>query len=474
MRAQPPEPAPAPAPAPGPAGPVPAARSRWRLIRGDVLHFLDDPGSGVDGAGTPSYAYHADGGLLIEGGLVRFCGAWTGAEAAAPPGTQRIDHRGKLICPGFIDAHIHYPQTDMVASPGHGLLDWLERYAFPAERRFADAQWAQEVAEFFCAELLRNGTTCALVFGTVHPQSVDALMSVAQRLGLRLVAGKVMMDRNCPEFLRDTAQSSYDDSKRLIERWHGAGRLRYAITPRFAATSSLEQLEAAGALAREHPDVPVHSHVAENVAEVELIRQLYPWSRSYLDVYDRFGLLKPDSIYAHGIYLDAQDRRRMAERDTAIAFCPTSNLFLGSGLLDLRQALDAGVRVAMGTDVGGGTSFSMLRTLGSAYQVAHLKGYVLSPLRAFYLATLAGARALGLAQQVGNFAPGKEADFIVLDADATPLLARRMAAAQSLEERLFLWLTLGDDRAVEASYVLGEPLWQRPGRAAHAPPRSAP
>jgi guanine deaminase len=218
----------------------------------------------------------------------------------------------------------------------------------------------------------------------------------------------------------------------------------------------------------------VHSHVAENVAEVELIRQLYPWSRSYLDVYDRFGLLKPDSIYAHGIYLDAQDRRRMAERDTAIAFCPTSNLFLGSGLLDLRQALDAGVRVAMGTDVGGGTSFSMLRTLGSAYQVAHLKGYVLSPLRAFYLATLAGARALGLAQQVGNFAPGKEADFIVLDADATPLLARRMAAAQSLEERLFLWLTLGDDRAVEASYVLGEPLWQRPGRAAHAPPRSGP
>jgi guanine deaminase len=456
-----------------PADPA-AARSGWQLVRGDVLHFLGDPGSAPDGSGAvggqngPSYEYHADGGLLIEDGRVRFCGAWVQAAAAAPPDAQHIDHRGKLICPGFVDTHVHYPQTDIIASPGHGLLDWLDRYALPAERRFADEALAREVAEFFCAELLRNGTTSALVFGTVHPQSVDAFMGVAQARNLRMVAGKVMMDRNCPDTLRDTALSSYEDSKRLIERWHGLDRLRYAITPRFAATSSDQQLEAAGALAREYPDVPVHSHVAENTAEVELIRALFPWSRSYLDVYEHFGLLKPHSVYAHGIYLDAQDRHRMAEHDTAIAFCPTSNLFLGSGLLDLRQALDEGVRVGVATDVGGGTSFSMLRTLGAAYQVAHLKGYVLPALRAFYLATLAGARALGLAQAIGNFAPGKEADFIVLDAAATPLLARRMASAQSLEERLFLWLTLGDDRAIEASYIMGTRMWQRPEPVAGA------
>jgi guanine deaminase len=444
----------------------------WRLVRGEMLHFLDDPGPGPQAGSSPAYAHHADGGLLIENGRVRCCGSWTEVQAAAPPAAQLIEHRGKLICPGFIDTHIHYPQTDIIASPGHGLLDWLDRYAFPAERRFADPAVAQEVAAFFCQELLRNGTTSALVFGTVHPQSVDALMGVAQGLGLRLVAGKVMMDRNCPETLRDTAQSSYDDSKRLIERWHGTGRLGYAITPRFAATSSIEQLEAAGALAREFADVPVHSHVAENTAEVALIRELFPGSRSYLDVYDRFGLLKPHSVYAHGIYLDAHDRRRLVEHETAIAFCPTSNLFLGSGLLDLRQALDEGVRVGVATDVGGGTTFSMLRTLGAAYQVAHLKGYVLSALRAFYVATLAGARALGLAGQIGNFAPGKEADFIVLDGAATPLLARRMAAAQSLEERLFLWLTLGDDRAIAATYVMGEPQWQRPEAMGKEPARS--
>jgi len=433
-----------------------------RLIRGEILHFLDDPGHDPGGDGAAAFEHHVDGGLLIENGLVRHCGPWAEAAASAPPGTPSTDHRGRLILPGFVDTHVHYPQTDIIASPGRGLLDWLERYAFPAERRFEDPAVAQEVAGFFCDELLRNGTTTALVFGTVHPQSVDALFGVALRRGLRLLAGKVMMDRNCPDFLRDTAQSSYDDSKRLIERWQGAGRLGYAITPRFAATSSEEQLEAAGALAREFPDIPVHSHVAENTAEVALIRELYPWSRSYLDVYDRHGLLKAHSVYAHGIYLDAHDRRRMAESGTALAFCPTSNLFLGSGLLDLRQAIDGGMRVGIGSDVGGGTSFSLLRTLGAGYQVAHLNGYVMSPLQAFYLATLSGARALGLASRIGNFAPGKEADFIVLDAAATPLLARRMAAAQTLAERLFLWMTLGDDRAIAASYVMGEPQWQRP------------
>jgi len=434
--------------------------ARWQLIRGDILHFLADPGeNGQDDPRT--HEYLSGGGLLIENGRVVRCGVWKEVAAAAPPGTQCVDYSGKLILPGFVDTHIHYPQTDIIASPGHGLLDWLERYTFPAECNFADTAHAVEVAEFFCEELLRNGTTTALVFGTVHPQSVDAFLGVAGRRGLRMVAGKVMMDRHCPEFLRDTAQSAYDDSKRLIETWHGIARLGYAITPRFAITSSEAQMEMVGALAREYPTLSVHSHVAENQAEVAWVRKLYPWSRSYLDVYDRYGLLRPGAVYAHCIYLDENDRKRMAESGSSAAFCPTSNFFLGSGLFDLRQALDEGMSVGVATDVGGGTSFSMLRTLGAAYFVSHLKGYVLSPLRAFYLATLAGAKVLGMEALIGNFLSGREADFVVLDPFATPLLARRMAAAQSLEERLFLWLTLGDDRAIEATHVMGEIQWRR-------------
>ncbi|GAB2181706.1 guanine deaminase [Denitratisoma sp. agr-D3] len=432
-----------------------------QLIRGDVLHFLADPGEDAVEARGHGYEHHAEGALLLADGRIVACGSWDAVSAQAPADTPCIDHRGRMILPGFVDTHIHYPQTDVIASPGHGLLDWLERYTFPAERHFADPQWGSEVAEFFCDELLRNGTTTGLVFGTVHPESVDAFFTVAEKRRLRMVAGKVLMDRHCPEFLRDTAQSGYDQSKALIQRWQGRGRLGYAITPRFAITSSEAQMEAVAALAREFPDLPVHTHVAENQAEVAWVRELYPWSRSYLDVYDHYGLLRPGAVYAHCIYLDEHDRRRMAESGATAAFSPTSNLFLGSGLFDLRQALDDGVAVGVATDVGGGTSFSMLRTLAAAYQVAHLKGHVLSPLRAFYLATLAGARALGLGAQIGNFQPGKEADFIVLDPAATPLLARRMGRAETLEEKLFLWLTLGDDRAISHTYVLGQPVWQR-------------
>jgi len=427
-----------------------------QLIRGEVLHFLSDPGDPAPGAVAAGYQHFNDGGLLIADGRIVLCGHWSEVAKAAAAGTSCIDHSGCLILPGFVDTHVHYPQTDVIASPGHGLLDWLERYTFPAEGKFIDQDWGVEVAEFFCDELLRNGTTTALVFGTVHPQSVEAFFSVAQRRRLRMVAGKAMMDRNCPDYLRDTAISSYDESKRLIDTWHGVGRLGYAITPRFAITSSDAQLEAAGALAREYPALPVHTHVAENPAEVAWVKELFPWSRSYLDVYDRHGLLRPSSVLAHCLYLDDLDRRRMAASGASASFCPTSNLFLGSGLFDLRQALDAGVRVSVGSDVGAGTSFSMLRTLACAYQVAHLKDYVLSPLRSFYLGTLAGAAALGIDDVIGNFLPGKEADFIILDPCATPLLGRRMAIAQSLEERLFIWLTLGDDRAVKHTYVMGE------------------
>lgn len=429
-----------------------------KLVRGSILHFLRAPIINGD-ADSSAYEYYADGGLLLQSGKVVQCGEWNAVldvANAAHADIEHVDHRGRLIIPGFIDTHIHYAQTDVLASPGRGLLDWLERYTFPAEHAFEDAVWATGVAEFFCDELLRNGTTTALVFGTVHPQSVDAFFSVTQKRGMRMVAGKVMMDRHCPDFLRDTAQSSYDDSKRLIESWHGVDRLSYAITPRFAITSTEEQMEAAGALAKTYPQLAIHSHVAENQAEVAWVKELYPWSRSYLDVYDRYGLLREGAVYAHCIYLNGDDRQRMAETGSSAAFSPTSNLFLGSGLFDLQQAMQSGMNIGIATDVGGGTSFSMLRTLAAAYQVAHLKNYVLPPLHAFYLATLAGANVLGLDHVIGNFETGKEADFVVLDPEATPIIKRRMQSCQTLEEQLFVWQTLGDDRAIAATYITGE------------------
>jgi guanine deaminase len=352
-------------------------------------------------------------------------------------------------------------QTDIVGSHGRRLLEWLETYTFPAERAFADAGHAQEVAEFFVQELLRNGTTTALVMGSVHPGSVDAIFAAAQRRGMRLIAGKVMMDRNCPEDLRDTAASSYADSKALIEKWHGKGRLQYAITPRFAPTSSPEQLTAAGRLAAEHPDAFVHTHLSENEEEVEWVRKLFPERRNYLDVYDHYGLVRPKSVFAHSIWLDAAERGRIAHAQGAVVHCPTCNLVMGSGLFDLRAAADAGMRVALGTDIGGGTSFSLLRVMDEAYKVAQLRREVLPPVRAFHLATLGAARALHLDDRIGALVPGREADFIVLDPGATPLLARRMANAGTLAEKLSVLMTLGDERAIARTYVAGQLVHER-------------
>jgi len=368
-----------------------------------------------------------------------------------------VDCFGSLILPGFVDTHIHYPQTDVIASYGSQLLDWLERYTYPAEARFADTQQAQEMAEFFLDELLRNGTTTALVFATVHAQSVDVFLQSASARNLRMIAGKVLMDRNCPEALRDTPERGYRESAALIEKWMGKGRLGYAITPRFAVTSSDAQLELAGKLAREHPQVYIQSHMAESREELARVRELFPSSRNYVEVYDRFGLLRERAVYAHCIHLDPEERGRMAQTGAAAAACPTSNLFLGSGLFDFAAAREAGMRVGMGTDVGGGTSFNMLRTLSEAYKVAQLTGQRLSPWRAFYLATLGGARALGLDDRIGNFEPGKEADFAVLRLDSTPLMARRIRAGATPAEKLFALMMLGDDRAVAATYVMGRP-----------------
>lgn len=422
-------------------------------FRGSILHFLTNPGeAGAD----HSYQFIPDGLMVVENGRVLVLGDYAELHPTLPAGTQLTDYSGRMILPGFIDTHIHYSQTDVIASPGKQLLDWLEHYTFPAEGRFDDMNHATEVAGFFLDELLRNGTTTALVFGTTHRQSLDAFFDVAGQRALRMVAGKVLMDRNCPEFLRDTPDSAYADSAALIERWHGQGRLGYAITPRFAVTSSDAQLAQVGELARNYPEVHIHTHLAENMDEVAWVAKLFPWSRSYLDVYDHYGLLRERAVYAHCIHLDEDDRQRMVDSGATAAFCPTSNLFLGSGLFDLAGALDSGMRVGVATDVGGGTSFSMLRTLGESYKVAQLRGYTLLPLQAFYLATLGNAKALGLDDNIGNLAPGKEADFIVLDPESTPLMARRMRSATTLIERLFIFMTLGDDRAVAATYILGK------------------
>jgi guanine deaminase len=420
-------------------------------------------------AGVQDAEYHEDGLLWVADGRVVAAGPYAQLAPTLPATVTVRDLRGKLIVPGFIDTHIHYPQTDIIASPADGLLPWLDTYTFPAERRFGDPLQANETARFFLDQLLACGTTTALVYCTVHVASVEAFFEQAHARGLRMVAGKVLMDRNCPEFLRDTAQSGYDDSAALIERWHHRGRQQYALTPRFAPTSSPEQLEACAALARQHPDLFIQTHLAENRAEVDWVAQLFPAQRSYLDVYDHYGLLRRRAVYGHCVHLDDQDRRRMAQTGAVVAHCPTSNFFLGSGLFDLERAEQAGVAVTLATDVGGGTSFSMLQTMNEAHKVARLGGRNLSALQMFYLATAGAARALELDDAVGTLAPGTEADFVVLDPAATALLERRVARTETLEELLFAFAMLGDDRAVLETWSGGACVHRRDafGRGAH-------
>ena len=420
---------------------------------GALLNFRADPGAHDE---PSAYEYWEQGVLLVTDGCVEAFGPAAELLPAITGPVSVIDHGAGLIVPGFIDTHIHYPQTYIIGAGGRNLLDWLERYAFPAEQSFVDAGHARQVAEFFLDELLRNGTTSAQVLGTVHRASAEAFFQAAAARGVRMIAGKTLMDRNCPADLCDNAADAEHDLRALIDSWHGRGRLHYAITPSFAPTSTAAQLSSAGRLAREYPDVFIHSHLAENRDEVSWVHELFPDCSGYLDVYDRFGLLRERATYAHCIYLDDQERRRLAASGAGAAFAPSSNLYLGSGLFDIAASDAAGMRFALATDVGGGSSFSMLRTMAEAHKVAQLLGQRLPPLRAFYLATLAGARMLGLDDRIGRFAAGSEADFIVLDPHATALLERRMAQTHTLAERLLLWMILGDDRAIAATYILGQ------------------
>jgi guanine deaminase len=423
-------------------------------VRGSLAYFVDDPFLTDP---RTAFVHEADGLLLCRDGIIEAVGPARRLQETLPPGVEPVSYPGGLIVPGFIDTHVHFAQTEIIGASGERLLDWLETRAFPAERRFADRAHAEAMARRFCDELLRNGTTTALVFCAVYPQSVDALFAEAARRNLRLAAGKVLMDRNAPADLLDTAQTGYDDSKALIAKWHGKGRALYAITPRFAPTSTPAQLEAAGALWREHPDVLMQTHVAESVDEVAWVRRLFAERANYLDVYDHYGLVGPRAVLAHAIHLSEPELARCHDAGAALAHCPTSNLFLGSGLFRVHRAKDPRrpVQVGLGSDVGAGTSFSALATLNEAYKVARLCGDTLTALGGFFLATLGGARAMGLDHRIGSFAPGREADFIVLDPAATPLLALRTGAAQSIEDLLFALMTLGDDRAVQATYVAG-------------------
>jgi guanine deaminase len=425
--------------------------------RAAILHSIADPAVvGIEA----SYEYFDDGVLVVENGLIKA----VGHAADLLPTLQGVaisQYPNALITPGFIDTHIHFPQTGMIASYGEQLLDWLNTYTFPTEQQFADKAHAAEVASVFLKELLRNGTTTALVFGTVHKQSVDAFFEACEVLNLRMIAGKVMMDRNAPDYLTDTAESGYADSKELIERWHGKGRLHYAVTPRFAPTSSPEQLSLAGELFQQYPDLYMHTHLSENRQEIEWVKGLFPERKGYLDVYDHYRLIGPRAVFAHGVHLCDEECQRLAETGSAVAFCPTSNLFLGSGLFDLPKLEAHGVRVGLGTDVGAGTSFSQLQSLNEAYKVMQLQGKKLDPFKSLYLATLGGARALYLDDKIGNFAAGKDADFVVLDYQATPLLSYRLAQASTLAETLFALIMLGDDRAIKATYAAGNPVHLR-------------
>jgi len=375
------------------------------------------------------------------------------------PGVAVQDLRGRIIAPGFVDLHIHYPQTDVIGAPAAGLLPWLENYTFPHESRFNDEAYAREVATFFFDELQRHGVTTALAFATSHTQSVDAAFQEAQARGLRFITGKVLQDRHSPDGVRDHTEQSLLDTESLIQRWHGVDRLGYAITPRFAPTSSEAQLRGAGELAAKHGDVWIQSHVAENVDEVKWVAELFPRSRSYLGVYGDFGLLRQRSIYAHCIHLDGTDRALMRETGAAAAVSPTSNLFLGSGFFDYVAADAAGMRYGLASDVGGGTSFSPFHTMLAAYYVGRegqtKTGLSLSPGQLWWQHTAGAAQALGLAGVVGNLQPGSEADFVVLNPAATPLLARKTAQANSLDELLFSLIVLGDDRLIERTVTAG-------------------
>ncbi|MFU8881844.1 MAG: guanine deaminase [Rhodobacterales bacterium] len=423
---------------------------RQTLLLGQTLRFVADPF-----AEGPQAAQHdSAGGVVMENGHIIAVGHGADLRRAYPT-AQLVDHGDALLMAGFIDAHVHYPQTAIIASWGKRLIDWLNSYTFPEEMRFDDPAYAADIAGRYLDLTLAHGTTTVCSYATIHPASVDAFFAAAQARGQRVVAGKTCMDRNAPDGLRDTAQSAYDDSRALLLKWQGQDRLSYAITPRFSPTSSPAQLDALGALWAEHPDCLMQTHLSEQTDEIAWVRDLYPQARDYLDTYEAHGLLGPNAVFGHAIHLEPREKDRLREVGAALVHCPTSNTFIGSGLFDMAGLVAAGQRVGLATDTGGGSSFSMLRTMAAAYEIGQLRGTPLHASQLLWLATTGSARALRLDDRIGNLAPGMEADIVVIDLASTPAIAQRSTRAQDIWEAVFPTIMMGDDRAIRATWVAG-------------------
>lgn len=423
------------------------------MLRGRTLTFLRAPTSAQDNA---AYRYTEDGAILMSDGLIKASGDFTTIQAAHPL-ADVIDHRPHLLMAGFIDTHLHFPQVQVIASWAEQLLDWLNDYTFPAEAAYHDPDFANIMADQFLTQLTDHGTTTAVAFCSSHKSSAEAYFAQAEQRGMRMIGGKVMMDRNAPEAVCDTTQSAYDDSKALIEAWNGTGRLSYAISPRFAITSTPQQLEVAQTLVAEHPDCYVQTHLSENHDEIAFTRSLYPDAPDYLGIYEHYGLLSPKALLGHAIHLSAREVDVIAETGARPVFCPTSNLFLGSGLYDLARMAGKDILSGIATDIGGGTSYSMLTTLNEGYKILQLQRQRMSPLAAFHWITRGNADVLGLTNKVGTLETGSEADIVVLNARATSAMALRMQTVETLQQELFVLQIMGDDRAISQTYVAGVP-----------------
>ncbi|AHD00335.1 guanine deaminase [Leisingera methylohalidivorans] len=426
------------------------------ILKGRVLSFAGSPFA----AERPEDAVRLLDAVAVRDGRVAGAGPLAQMQALLPQ-AETLDHSGKLIMAGFVDAHVHYPQTAIIASWGKRLIDWLNSYTFPEEMRFADRAYADEIASRYLDLTAAHGTTTVCSYCTIHPESVDAFFTAAQARGQRVVAGKTCMDRNAPGGLQDTAQSAYDDSEALIGRWHGVDRLEYAITPRFSPTSTPEQLEAMGALWGKHPECLMQTHLSEQTDEIAWVKSLFPQARDYLDTYEEFGLLGARGLYGHAIHLEERERHRLRDYGAALIHCPTSNTFIGSGLFDMAGLMAEGQRIGLATDTGGGSSFSMLRTMAAAYEIGQLRGTALHAAQLLWLATLGSATALRMEARIGNIAPGMEADLVVLDLGSTPAIAQRSARAGDLWEAVFPTIMMGDDRAIAEVWIGGRPVEPR-------------
>jgi len=421
------------------------------LLLGQTLSFADNPFE----AGVEAARHETRGGVVVEAGRIVALGT-ADAMRTTHPEAQVEDYGNKLISAGFVDAHVHYPQTGIIASWGKRLIDWLNSYTFPEEMRFGDRTYADQISATYLDLTAKHGVTTMASYCTIHPESVDAFFEAAQARGQRVIAGKTCMDRNAPEGLRDTPQSAYDDSKALIARWHGVDRISYAITPRFSPTSTPEQLVALGSLWAEHPDCLMQTHLSEQTDEIAWVKELFPEARDYLDTYEQFGLLGEKGLYGHAIHLEDREKDKLREVGAGLIHCPTSNTFIGSGLFDMGGLMAAGQRVGLASDTGGGSSFSMLRTMASAYEVGQLRHNPMHAAELMWLATQGSARALHIEDKIGNLAVGMEADLVVLDLESTPEIAQRSARANDLWEALFPTIMMGDDRAIAATWINGK------------------